>query len=379
MLYTDYLDNFVQRNTLNPNQIHSGNIWDAIAPWTIKMSDTNFNYFQDYIWPDWLIWVDFITDKLDAEAGYIKWEFTFTDSWAISISEDANNWLWISPNGILWKKNGNNTFTLTNEWDATFGGTLAAATGIIQNVVANNITITWGSISWANVTAPSYWDISWTKPPINADNTVDSIGDTYLTNITPTWIYTWTITGNLIQTSPYSNTGVKMWDYYDGIRVYWQTFRMYEWSTLYWYIWTYGWYYNIQTVNNRNLLITTWSGTTFLSWAAIASATSWWASCWLSSQYWSNVYSNNYTLSGWRYINTNSWKIQLNSDSRISWSLYISWQIFFEWFSRIRTTNYQWSVVDLYPYRIPTFNDSYSMYTALQPLLSWKTIFVSFR
>lgn len=330
MLYTDYLDNFVQRNTLNPNQIHSGNIWDQIAPWTIRMSDTNFTYFQDYIWPNWLIWVDFITDKLDAEAGYIKWEFTFTDSWAIAISEDANNWLWISPNGILWKKNGNNTFTLTNEWDATFGGTLAAATGIIENITANNITITWGSISWANVTAPSYWDIGWTKPPANADNTVDSIGDTYLTNITSTWIYTWTITGNLIQTSPYSNTGVKMWDYYNGIIVYWQTFRMYEWSTLYWYIWTYGWYYNIQTVNNRNLLVTTWSWTMFYSWVSISPQYSWGWTLWLSSQYWNDIYTNNVTLASWKYINYIWGNIQSNSDFRVVGSIKLTGNLIFE-------------------------------------------------
>lgn len=328
MLYTDYLDNFVQRNTLNPNQIHSGNIWDQIAPWTIRMSDTNFTYFQDYIWPNWLIWVDFITDKLDAEAGYIKWEFTFTDSWAITISEDANNWLWISPNGILWKKNGNNTFTLTNEWDATFGGTLAAATGIIENITANNITITWGSISWANVTAPSYWDIGWTKPPADADNTYDTIWANRLTYITSTWVYSWTITGNTVQTSPDANTWVKMWDYYKGISIYWQTFRMYEswWTTLYWYIWTYGWYYNIQTVSNRNLLITTWSGTTYISWASIAPLTSWWASCWLSSQYWSNLYTNNVTLNSatWAYINYTSSRIRMNSDTQIIWTLYAS-------------------------------------------------------
>lgn len=348
MLYTDYLDNFVQRNTLNPDQIHSGNIWDAIAPWTIRMSDTNFNYFQDFIWPDWLIWVDFITDKLDAEAGYIKWEFTFTDSWAISISEDANNWLWISPNGILWKKNGNNTFTLTNEWDATFGGTLAAATGIIQNVVANNITITWGSISWADVTAPAYSQITWTKPPADAEANPSYIKSTYIdsTSIQSPNISWGIITGSLIQTSQYPNTWVKIWNDYGGISIYWQTFRMYEswWSTIYWYMWTYGWYYNIQTVNNRNLKITTWSGTTYISWASIAPLNSWWASCWLSSQYWSNVYSNNYTFSGWLYLNASNWRIQSNSDFRISWSLRLTGQIYMENYQNIIAKDSWWTL-----------------------------------
>ena len=322
MLYIDYLDNFVQRNTLNPNQIHSGNIWDQIAPWTIRMSDTNFNYFQDYIWPDWLIWADFITDKLDAEAGYIKWEFTFTDSWSIAISEDANNWLWISPNGILWKKNGNNTFTLTNEWDATFGGTLAAATGIIENITANNITITWGSISWANVTAPSYWDIGWTKPPANADNTVDSIGDTYLTNITSTWIYTWTITGNTIQTSPYSNTGVKMWDYYNWLNVYWQTLKFYSWSSLAWWLYA-DWALRLYSSSWRNLYLNAWSWSIYFECTMLPSSNSSY-NLWSSSYLWWNTYTQNVDFWSSYYINRSWWVVQFNKFT----NLYLWWYTF---------------------------------------------------
>lgn len=251
MLYTDYLDNFVQRNTLNPDQIDWSNISDKIAAWTITMSETAFSYMQNWVTPAWLVWVDFITDKLDAEAGYIKWEFTFTESWAIAMSTDANNWLWISPNGILWKKNGNNTFTITNQWDATFGWNVTWATiswGTIAIWSSNsifkadsnwlylwnatfanapfrvdmngNVTLTNWSISWANISAPSYTQVTWTKPPTNADNTYSTIWANRLTYITSTWIYSWTITGNTVQTSEYTNTGIKMSSALGGIVIY---------------------------------------------------------------------------------------------------------------------------------------------------------------
>jgi hypothetical protein len=292
------------------------------------MSDTNFNFFQDYIWPEWLIWVDFITDKLDAEAGYIKWEFTFTPSGSIAISQDANNWLWISPNGILWKKNGNNTFTITNQWDATFAWTLAAATGVIQNVVANNITITWGSISWANVTAPAYSQITWTKPPTNAEANPSYIKSTYIdsTSIQSPSIAWWTITGSLIQTSTSANTWIKMSSSIGWINVFWQSIYIRNSSWTYigaiWHAYT-----GLTITSSQDIILESSNIKVHWTLSPIQNAS---YNLWNSSYRFGNVYTFNVDFASWKYINYTWGNIQSNSDFRISWSLRLTWQIYME-------------------------------------------------
>ena len=71
---------------------------------------------------------------------------------------------------------------------------------------------------------------------------------------------------------------------------------------LYGQIYTGSGYFNIETSSNRNVKINTGTGTTYISGASIAPLTSGGASCGLSSSFWSNVYSNNYTFSN-SYLN----------------------------------------------------------------------------
>jgi len=88
---------------------------------------------------------DLINDRLDTSARYIKGEFTFTESGALKIATDANNGLWISPTGILAKKEINgvptNTFTVDNLGNATFSGDLTAATGTFGGTILGGATI----------------------------------------------------------------------------------------------------------------------------------------------------------------------------------------------------------------------------------------------
>lgn len=74
---------------------------------------------------------DLINTRLDTEVKTILGEFTFAGSGALAIATDDDNGLWISPTGILAKKSGVNTLTVTNEGDVTMIGTITATTGAI--------------------------------------------------------------------------------------------------------------------------------------------------------------------------------------------------------------------------------------------------------
>ena len=78
--------------------------------------------------------IELINSKLNTVAKEILAEFTFGASGAIAIKTDNDNGIWISPTGILAKKAGVNTFALETDGDATFSGTLSAASGTIGTV-----------------------------------------------------------------------------------------------------------------------------------------------------------------------------------------------------------------------------------------------------
>lgn len=99
------------------------------------------------------MFADIINDKLDTQAAEILGEFEFVNSGAIAMNTDANNGVWLTPTGILGKKSGSNTFTITNSGDATFKGTIAAGSIIAANISANNITA--GTMTGSNVVSAS--------------------------------------------------------------------------------------------------------------------------------------------------------------------------------------------------------------------------------
>ncbi|EKE25864.1 MAG: hypothetical protein ACD_5C00016G0013 [uncultured bacterium] len=69
-----------------------------------------------------------ISSSLDTQSKLILGEFTFSGSGALAIKTDASNGLWISPTGILAKKAGATTFAIDSAGNATFSGTISAAT-----------------------------------------------------------------------------------------------------------------------------------------------------------------------------------------------------------------------------------------------------------
>jgi hypothetical protein len=85
--------------------------------------------------------------------------------------------------------------TVKSTW--VYAGTLTAQQINAVNGIVLGANAT---ISWANVTAPAYTQITGTKPPTNADNTTDSIGVNRLTKILPTGIYTGTIDAYQVNT-----------------------------------------------------------------------------------------------------------------------------------------------------------------------------------
>jgi hypothetical protein len=89
--------------------------------------------------------VSFISDTLDTSAKNILGAFTFGISGAIQIgsySYGVTGDIKISPNGIVGRnKDGVNTFTIdATTGDATFGGTLVAASGTFGNITAGTLT-----------------------------------------------------------------------------------------------------------------------------------------------------------------------------------------------------------------------------------------------
>jgi hypothetical protein len=82
----------------------------------------------------------FIDDRLSTNSKEILGDFTFGASGALKITTDVNNGIWISPTGILAKSGGNPKFTLTAGGDATFAGTLDAASGTFGTITAGILT-----------------------------------------------------------------------------------------------------------------------------------------------------------------------------------------------------------------------------------------------
>jgi len=207
---------------------------------------------------------DVINQRFNTSSKQILDNFTFGASGALKMAIDNNNGLWISPGGILGKNSsvlGGVSFSIDNSGNATFIGTITAS------------TITGG-----------------------------------------------TVTGTLIQTDVHANTGVKMSASLEGIAIYGQAMRIYDTAgTLYGTIGGGGGYYNITVIGRNILLDCGVTNTVFITGAAIASTNG--ASCGLSSQYWSNVYTNNITLSS-SYINTESGKITFHAETKALGSAY---------------------------------------------------------
>ena len=88
--------------------------------------------------------------------------------------------------------------TFENRESAPFRVTQEGALVATNATISGSIAMTGGSISWTNVAAPSYGQVTGTKPPLNADNTWNAIGESRLTHITSTGIYTGTIVASQI-------------------------------------------------------------------------------------------------------------------------------------------------------------------------------------
>lgn len=82
---------------------------------------------------------DVINDRLDTQAEEILGDYTFGGVGSIAMANDANNGIWLSPSGILGKKAGLPTFTITTSGDATFAGELAAAYGTFGTITAGTL------------------------------------------------------------------------------------------------------------------------------------------------------------------------------------------------------------------------------------------------
>jgi len=81
-----------------------------------------------------------INDNFNTQTKKILSEFSFQDSGAIAIKTDANNGLWLSPTGLLAKNAGNTTFAIDTSGNATFAGTLTAASGTLGTITSGTIT-----------------------------------------------------------------------------------------------------------------------------------------------------------------------------------------------------------------------------------------------
>jgi hypothetical protein len=94
---------------------------------------------------------DIINARFDTQGKYILSDFTFGESGAIRINTDDDNGLWISPTGILGKKSGATTFAIDTEGNATFAGTLSAASGTLG-------AITIGADAWhVDINGNMWW------------------------------------------------------------------------------------------------------------------------------------------------------------------------------------------------------------------------------
>ena len=82
---------------------------------------------------------ELINEKLNTQTKEILGDFTFGTSGAIKIITDADNGIWISPDGILGKKAGATTFAITKGGDATFAGELSAAYGTFGTITIGTL------------------------------------------------------------------------------------------------------------------------------------------------------------------------------------------------------------------------------------------------
>lgn len=257
---------------------------------------------------------DIANAQFDTSTNEILGDFTFGASGAIKMITDANNGLWISPTGILGKKAGVTTFAVDTSGNASFRGSvvITGGSGIASLTDAGSLA---------------------TKDDVGAsdlDTTIISGGKIITGLLTADNIQTGSLTSIVIQTSASANTGVKMSSAIGGIRVYGETVQLYYGSTLYGYLGTTNGYLGLTSASSRNMKLDAGSGTVFVSAAAIAPLSSGSGSCGLSSQYWANVYSNNYTLSSGKYINYTGEYIQSNSQFRVVGSISLTGNLVFE-------------------------------------------------
>ncbi len=157
-----------------------------------------------------------------------------------------------------------------------------------------------------------------------------SISGTYIDSIDAAKINVGTLTGFLIQTSASANTGIKMSDALGGIDIYGQTVEIFYGSTSYGYMGATNGYFGFTSVSDRNMKFDAGSGTCFFAAAGIAPLNSGDGSCGLSSQYWSDVYTNNLTLASGKYFNYTGGYIQSNSQFRVVGSITTTGNLTFE-------------------------------------------------
>jgi hypothetical protein len=93
---------------------------------------------------------ELINAKLDTSTKEILGDFTFGVSGAIKMITNVDNGLWLSPTGLLGKKSGATTFSITTSGDATFAGTLSAAAGTLGTITSAEIT--GGTITGVTIT-----------------------------------------------------------------------------------------------------------------------------------------------------------------------------------------------------------------------------------
>jgi len=162
-----------------------GRTFDTAKAWikpdgTFSFKDGSGNVLVDSAGTDGNF-VNLINSTLNTQTKQILSDFTFGASGAIKIITDENNGIWISPTGILGKKAGNVTFALETDGDATFGGSLVAASGTLGAItvgtnawhVDSSGNMWWGSA--ANYAAATY--------KIGADGSANLSGLTVGTNV----------------------------------------------------------------------------------------------------------------------------------------------------------------------------------------------------
>jgi len=111
---------------------------------------------------------NFIDTNLNTSTKQILGDFTFGASGAIKMITDENNGLWLSPTGILGKKAGATTFAVDTSGNATFAGTLSAASGTLG-------AITIGTNAWHIDSSGNMW---WGSSPTysGATNRISATG-----------------------------------------------------------------------------------------------------------------------------------------------------------------------------------------------------------